>query len=69
MAMRDCDTTPLPRGSTLTSASLLTLLSAPEHVQCQKIGRYLNEMMQLPGILDIEEVRRIASSPTVRGRT
>jgi hypothetical protein len=31
----------------------------PLHIQmqCQKIGQYLNEMMQLPGILDIEEVR------------
>ena len=26
-------------------------------MQCQKIGQYLNEMMQLPGILEIEEVR------------
>lgn len=25
--------------------------------RCQKIGQYLNEMMQLPGILDIEEVK------------
>jgi hypothetical protein len=25
-------------------------------MQCQKIGQYLNEMMQLPGILEIEEV-------------